>query len=80
MDDYYKNALRVDYGPNVKGLDFAVDSFGEFKHITHVEAKNAVGSAIEIADGFSGNIWKQGKNIGKKRLAKEILVKYKSNL
>jgi hypothetical protein len=59
-------ARRVDYGSNVNGLDFAVDGLGEFKNITHAEAKNAVGSAIEIADGFNGNIWKQGKKIGKK--------------
>jgi len=66
MQGYYKNARRVDYGPNVKGLDFAVDGLGEFENITHAEAKNAVGSAIEIADGFDANIWKQGKKIGKK--------------
>ena len=53
-------------GPNVKGLDFAVEGLGEFENITHSEAKNAVGSAIEIADGFDANIWKQGKKIGKK--------------
>lgn len=47
-----------------------VDGLGEFENITHAEAKNAVGSAIEIADGFDANIWKQGK---------KILVKYKSN-
>lgn len=52
--------------PNVKGLDFAVEGLGEFENITHAEAKNAVGSAIEIADGFDANIWKQGKKIGKK--------------
>lgn len=66
MHGYYKNARRLDYGPYVKGLDFAVDGLGEFENITHAEAKNAVGSAIEIADGFDGNIWKQGKKIGKK--------------
>jgi hypothetical protein len=66
MQGYYKNARRVDYGPNVKSLDFAVDGLGEFENITHAEAKNAVGSAIEIADGFDANIWKQGKKIGKK--------------
>ena len=66
MEGYYKNARRVDYGPNVKGLDFAVDGLGKFENITHAEAKNAVGSAIEIADGFDANIWKQGKKIGKK--------------
>ena len=66
MQGYYKNARRIDYGPNVKGLDFAVDGLGEFENITHAEAKNAVGSAIETADGFDANIWKQGKKIGKK--------------
>ena len=66
MQGYYKNARRVDYGPNVKGLDFAVDGLEEFENITHAEAKNAVGSSIEIADGFDVNIGKQGKKIGKK--------------
>lgn len=66
MEGHYKNARRVNYGPNVKGLDFAVDGLGKFENITHAEAKNAVGSDIEIADGFAGNIWKQGKKIGKK--------------
>ena len=66
MQGYYNNARRVDYGPNVKSLDFAVDGLGEFENITHAEAKNAVGSAIQIADGFDVNIWKQGKKIGKK--------------
>ena len=66
MEGYYKNARRVDYGPNVKVLDFAVDGLGKFENITHAEAKNAVGSSIEIADGFDANIWKQGKKIGKK--------------
>ena len=66
MEGYYKNARRVDYGPNVKGLDFAVDGLGKFENITHAEAKNAVGSGIEIADSFDANIWKQGKKIGKK--------------
>jgi hypothetical protein len=31
-------------------------ALGEFENITHVEAKNAVGSAIETADGFNTNI------------------------
>ena len=61
MHGYYKNARRIDYGRNVKGLDFAVDGLGEFENITPSEAKNAVGSAIETADGFDSNIWKQGK-------------------
>ena len=61
MHGYYKNARRVDYGPNVKGIDFAVDGLVKFENITH-----AVGSAIEIADGFDANIWKQGNKIGKR--------------
>lgn len=66
MHGFYKNARRVDYGPGIKGLDFAVDGLGEFEHITHAEIQNAVGSAIQIEDGLPANIWKQGKNIGKK--------------
>ena len=71
MQGYYKNARRVDYGPNVKGLDFAVDGLGKFENITHAEAKNAVGSAIEVADGFDANTWKQGKKLGKKVFGKK---------
>ena len=63
MEEHYKNARRVNYGPDVKGLDCAVDGLGKFENITHAEAKNAVGSDIEIADGFAGNIWKQDKKI-----------------
>ena len=66
MEGYYKNARRLNYGPSVKGLDFAVEGLGRFENITHADAKNAVGSAIERADGFKGNIWRQGKKIGKK--------------
>ena len=76
MNGYYKNARRLDYGPNVKGLDFAVDGLGQFENVTHAEAKNAVGSAIEIEDGFDANIWKQGKKIGKKSVWQK---KYWSN-
>lgn len=43
-----------------------MEGLGEFENITDAEAKNAVSSAIEIADGFDANIWKQGKKIGKK--------------
>lgn len=39
IEGYYKNARRVDYGPNFKSLDFAVDGLGEFESIIHVEAK-----------------------------------------
>jgi hypothetical protein len=56
MPGYYKNARRLEYGHNVKGIDFTVDGVGDFKNITHAEAKNAVGSAIEKADGFDPNI------------------------
>lgn len=35
MHGYYKNARRVDYGFNVKGLDFAVEGLGKFANITH---------------------------------------------
>lgn len=66
MQGYYKNARRIDYGLNVKSIDFRVDGLGKFANITHAEAKNAVGSGIQIADGFEANIWKQGRSIGKK--------------
>ena len=66
MQGYYRNARRVDYGPNVKGPDFVVEGFGEFENITHVEVKNPVGSGIKIANGQKGSIAKQGKKIGAK--------------
>ena len=68
MHGYYKNARRVDYGPGIEGLDFAVDGLGEFENITHADAKNAVGSAIKIAENQNPNIRQQGRNIGKKAL------------
>lgn len=66
MQGYYRNARREDYGLNVKGLDFLVEGLGEFENITHVEVKNPVGSAIKIANGQKGSIYKQGKKIGAK--------------
>lgn len=66
MLGYYKNAERLDYGPNIRGLDFKVEGLGQFSHISHADAKNAVGSAIQEADGFTPNIWKQGKKIAKR--------------
>ena len=68
MRGYYKNARRVDYGNGIKGPDYAVDGIGEFDHITHVEIKGAVGSAIDMAQGRDGNLWKQGKELSKKAL------------
>ena len=55
----------VDLATN-KLIATTLSGIAEFENITHAEAKNAVGSAIEIADGFDANIWKQGKKIGKK--------------
>ena len=46
MLGYQKNAQRVDYEPNVEGLDYAVEGLGEFAHITHADSKGAVGSSI----------------------------------
>ena len=66
MQGLYQNSRRIDYGPNVKGIDFATTGIGEYENITHVEIKNPVGSGIEIEDGLNPNIWKQGKRIGKK--------------
>ena len=57
MRGYYKNAHRVDYGPNVTGLDYGVEGLGEFDHITHVEVKGAVSSSIRPKP----TIIKQGK-------------------
>jgi hypothetical protein len=66
MQGYYTNAVREDYGLNVKGPDFIVEGLGKFENITHVEVKNPVGSAIKIANGQKGSIAKQGKKIGAK--------------
>ena len=66
MHDYYRNAAREDYGLNVKGPDFLVEGLGGFENITHVEVKNPVESAIKIANGQKGSIYKQGKKIGAK--------------
>ena len=66
MHSYYKNARPVDYRADVKSLDFAIQRLGEFENITYAETKNAVDLAIEIQNSFNTNIWKQGKQIGKK--------------
>ena len=66
MHGHYKNARRVDYGPNDRGLDFTIDGLGEFSNIIHVEVKNPVGSAIKIDNGQKGSIPKQGKKVGAK--------------
>jgi len=68
MPGYYKNVRRVDYGNNIKGPDYTVEGIREFDNITHAEIKGAVGSAIDMAQGKDGNIWKQGKEISKKAL------------
>jgi len=66
MHGYYKNARRVDYGPEMEGLDFAVDGLEEFENITHGDTKNGVGSVIKIAENQDPNIRQQGRSIGKK--------------
>jgi len=38
------------------------------KNLTHVEAKNAVYSAIKIADDYDENFWKPRKNFGQIKL------------
>lgn len=64
MLGYYENARRVEYGPELRGLDFIVDGLGLYKDITHVEIKNPIGSAIKIANGQKSSITLQGKKIG----------------
>jgi hypothetical protein len=56
MHGYYKNARRLDYGPEIEGLYFAVDGLGQFESITHADTKNGVGSAIKIAENQDPNI------------------------
>ena len=48
------------------GIDFQVKGLGDFDHVTHVEQKNPVGSAIQKANNQNPSIPKQGKKIGKK--------------
>ena len=67
MLGHYKDAHRINYGEGVKGPDDGVTGLGQFSHITHAETKNAVGSAIEYAEGYENpNVYRQGKSIGKK--------------
>jgi len=68
MRGYYTNARRVDYGNNIQCIDFAIDGIKEFENITHAEVKGPVGSAIDMAQGKNGNLWKQGKKVSKKAL------------
>lgn len=64
--DFYENTHRIDYGPGISGPDFGVKGKGEYKHITHLEVKGAVGSAILKSSGQGSSLSRQGKNIGKK--------------
>ena len=66
MLGYYTKTERIDYGPGIKGIDFKVKGLGAFKHITHVEQKNPVGSEIKKANNQNPSISKQGKKIGAK--------------
>ena len=67
MHGFYSNAVREDYGNGIYGPDFKVIGQGEYSHVTHVEIKNPVGSAVEKAsrNGYS-DIVKQGNKIGDK--------------
>ena len=64
--DFYENTHRIDYGPGISGPDFGVKGKGEYKHITHLEVKGAVGSAILKSSGQGSSLSRHGKNIGKK--------------
>jgi hypothetical protein len=66
MLGYYTETERIDYGTNINGPDFKVKGLGDFEHITHLEQKNPVGSAIKKANNQSPSISKQGKKIGAK--------------
>lgn len=52
----------------LKDQTFGLTELGKFSNITHVEIKGPVGFAIDIAQGKSGNLWKQGKLLTKKAL------------
>ena len=64
--DFYENTHRIDYGPGISGPDFGVKGKGEYKHITHLEVKGAVGSAILESSGQGSSLSRHGRNIGKK--------------
>ena len=70
MLGFYKNAQREYYGNGVYGPDFKAVGQGDYAHITHIEIKNTVGSAIGNIDKASessySTIVKQGNKIGKK--------------
>ena len=68
MNGLYKNLRRVDYSPGIKKPNVAVDGIGKYKHITHVDAKNAVGSAILEATDQDPSLTKHGRNIGRRSL------------
>lgn len=64
MLGYYKDTVRGNFG--VAGPDFKVVGLGKFSHITHLEIKNPVGSAIEKASRNTSDLLLQGENIGRK--------------
>lgn len=46
MRSYYSNIRRVDYGPKIRGRNFAVDGCEDFLGVTHFEVKSPVSSTI----------------------------------
>ncbi len=56
--------VRGNFG--VSGPDFKVVGRGKFSHITYLEIKNPVGSAIEQASRNASDLLLQGENIGRK--------------
>ena len=73
MEGYYSHAVRVNYGKGVYGPDFKVIGRGKYRHITHVEIKNPVGSEIEKTSrqGYT-DIVLQGNNIGNKLSKQQV--------
>jgi hypothetical protein len=66
MLGYYKNTVRGKYVKGIAGPDFIIEGLGDYSHITHLEVKNPVGSAIEKANLGVSNLVKQGETIGSK--------------
>lgn len=65
----YSNARRINYGPGVKGTDFAVeirDRNGRYTSITHVEIKNPVGGTILLNENSPHNLRDSARNMGKR--------------
>jgi len=73
MEGYYKDSTRLDYrkdknGPEVRAPDFAVKGRGKYRHITHADAKNIVGSGILKASNQTPDVSLAAEIVGQRAL------------